>query len=98
VVVLNACYSDVQARALLMHVDYVVGTTDSIDGNAARSFAIGFYGGLGERESVPTAYRQGCAAMHLEGLRVDTCSQIQVRDRTDIGTRGEPWCSSRGRE
>src|SRR5215207_5506061 len=50
-VVLNACYSEVQAEALLAHVDCVVGMSGMIRDDAARSFAIGFYGGLGERES-----------------------------------------------
>ena len=44
----------------------MVGTDGPIGDNAARSFAVGFYGGLGERESVAAAYRQGCAAMSLE--------------------------------
>jgi len=33
------------------------------------SRSIGFYGGLGERESIATAFRQGCGATSLEGLR-----------------------------
>ena len=45
-VVLNACYSEAAAEALLAHVDAVVGMAGSIRDAAARSFAIGFYGGL----------------------------------------------------
>jgi hypothetical protein len=66
VVVLNACYTDQHAEALLAHVDCVVGTGGPILDAAGRSFAIGFYGGLGERESVAAAFRQGCAAISLE--------------------------------
>jgi hypothetical protein len=66
-VVLNACYTDSQAEALIAHVDCVVGTGGPILDTAARSFATGFYGGLGERESVAAAYKQGCAAIALEG-------------------------------
>ncbi|TMQ07037.1 MAG: CHAT domain-containing protein, partial [Deltaproteobacteria bacterium] len=43
-VVLNACYSEVQAEALLAHVECVIGMSGSIGDDAARSFAIGFYG------------------------------------------------------
>src|SRR5262249_55900977 len=57
-VVLNACYSDVQAEALLAHVECVVGMGGSIQDDAAKNFAIGFYGGLGERQSVQAAYKQ----------------------------------------
>jgi hypothetical protein len=67
-VVLSACYTDVQAEALLAHVDCVVGMSGAIHDDAARSFAIGFYGGLGERESIAAAHRQGCAAISREGL------------------------------
>ncbi|HWO19635.1 MAG TPA: CHAT domain-containing protein [Kofleriaceae bacterium] len=78
-VVLNACYSEVQAKALLPHVDCVVGMSGSIRDDAAQSFAIGFYGGLGERESIAAAYKQGCAAITLEGLRDRDRPQLAVR-------------------
>jgi len=82
-VVLSACYSDVQARALLPHVGCVVGMSGAIRDDAARTFAIGFYGGLGERESIAAAYRQGCAAISLEGLRDRDRPQLAVRADVD---------------
>jgi WD40 repeat protein len=82
-VVLNACYSDVQADALLTHIDCVVGMSGSIRDEAARSFAIGFYGGLGERESVAAAYKQGRAAISLEGLPDSERPQLKVRAGAD---------------
>jgi WD40 repeat protein len=83
-VVLSACYSEVHAEALLAHVDCVVGMSGSVDDDAARSFAIGFYGGLGERESVAAAYKQGCAAISLEGLRASDRPQLKVRAGVDV--------------
>ena len=41
-VVLNACYIDTQAEALLAHVGFVVGVRGSIRDDAARNFAVGF--------------------------------------------------------
>jgi WD40 repeat protein len=82
-VVLSACYSEVQAEALLAHVDCVVGMSGAIHDDAARSFAIGFYGGLGERESVAAAYRQGRAAISLEGLRDADRPQLKIRAGVD---------------
>ena len=82
-VVLSACYSDVQADALRAHVNCVVGVSGSIRDDAARNFAIGFYGGLGERESIAAAFRQGCAAISLEGLRDSDRPQLRVRDGVD---------------
>jgi uncharacterized protein YjbI with pentapeptide repeats len=67
-VVLSACYSELQAQALTAHVACVVGMAGSIRDDATRYFAIGLYGGLGECESVATAFRQGLAAMRLKGI------------------------------
>jgi hypothetical protein len=64
-VVLNACYTDVQAAALLAQVDCVVGMTGAIKDEAAISFSIGFYGGLGHCASITAAYKQGRAAISL---------------------------------
>ena len=81
--VLSACYSDVQAEALRTHVDCVVGMSGLIGDGAARNFAIGFYGGLGERESITAAFHQGCAAISLEGLSDSDRPQLRVRDGVD---------------
>jgi len=78
-VVLNACYSERQAQALLAHVHCVVGMSGAILDVAARAFAIGFYGGLGERESVGAAYKQGRAAIGLAGLSDGDRSRLAVR-------------------
>jgi serine/threonine protein kinase len=65
-VVLNACYSDIHIEALLVHIDCVIGMGGPLRDVAARAFATGFYGGLGERQSVAAAYVQGCAAISLQ--------------------------------
>jgi hypothetical protein len=83
VVVLNACYSDPQAEALAEHVDCIVGMHGPITDAAARSFAIGFYGGLGERESVAAAYGQGCAAIRLGGQAETDRPRLTVRAGVD---------------
>jgi len=82
-VVLNACYTTPIAEALLAHVDCVVGMTGAIHDDAARSFAIGFYGGLGEHESVAAAFAQGKAAIHLDGLPDADRPQLEVREGFD---------------
>jgi hypothetical protein len=81
--VLSACYSEPQAAALLSRVDCVVGMRGSVGDDAARTFAIGFYGGLGDRESVAAAYRQGCAAIRLQGLHDADLPQLQARPGVD---------------
>jgi hypothetical protein len=84
-IVLSACYSELNAQALLRHVGCVVGMSGAIATDAARSFAIGFYGGLGECESIAAAYAQGCAAIHLQGLSDHDRPQLAVRDGIDAG-------------
>jgi tetratricopeptide (TPR) repeat protein len=67
-VLLNACYSEVQAQAIVKHVDYVVGMNNSIGDRAAIEFAVGFYDALGRGESYRNAYREGRTAILLEGI------------------------------
>lgn len=67
-VVLNACYSEVQAKAIAQHIDYVIGMSQAIGDRAAIEFAVGFYAALGAGESIEFAYELGCNAIQLEGI------------------------------
>lgn len=80
VVIMSSCYSGLQAEALLRHVDCVVGMPAGHP-DAAKAYAIGFYGALGERESVATAHDQGCAAVALEG---HDSKEIQLKIRAGV--------------
>jgi CHAT domain-containing protein len=82
-VVLSACHSNLQAEALRIHVDCVVGMTGSVGDDAARYFSTGFYGGLGDGGSIASAFRQGCAAISLEGVLDRDRPQLHVRDGVD---------------
>ncbi|MFO7634009.1 MAG: CHAT domain-containing protein [Caldilinea sp.] len=64
-VVLNACWSDVQAEALLAHVECVVGMADEVLDDAAVAFAGGFYRGMAAGEAVATAVALGKAQIHF---------------------------------
>ncbi len=67
-VVLNACYSEQQARAIAQHVPYVIGMNQAIGDRAAIAFAVGFYDALGAGESIERAYKSGCVAIRLAGI------------------------------
>lgn len=56
VVVLNACHSAALAKALLEHVDCVIGLSDAIDDDAALAFSSDFYRDLGSK-GVHSAYQ-----------------------------------------
>ena len=58
-VVLNACYSQVQANAIAKHIQYVIGMNQAIGDSAAIAFAVGFYQALGGDRSVEDAYKFG---------------------------------------
>lgn len=65
-VVLNACYSDVQATAIVQHIPYVVGMSHAISDTAAIEFVIGFYDALGAGWSYEEAFEMGKSAIALE--------------------------------
>ena len=67
-VVLNACYSEVQASAITQHIPYVIGMKQAIGDKAAIKFATGFYNALGAGESVEFAYKLGCSVIQLDGI------------------------------
>ncbi len=66
-VVLNACYSEVQAEAA-QHIPYVIGMNKTIGDIAAIKFSTGFYSALGAGKSIEFAYELGCNVIQLDGI------------------------------
>src|SRR4028118_716905 len=62
-VILNACYSEVQAEAISQYVNYVVGMNRAVGDKAAVAFAVGFYDGIAAEYTVEEAYELGCSQM-----------------------------------
>jgi len=62
-VVLNACYSEIQAGAIAQHIDYVIGMKKGLEDKAAIEFAVAFYDALGAGESIEFAYKMACNAI-----------------------------------
>lgn len=67
-VVLNGCYSEVQASVIAEHINYVIGMKKAIGDRAAIEFAVGFYDALGAGKTVEFAYKFGCVAIRLAGI------------------------------
>ena len=65
-VLLNACYSQVQAEEIVKHINFVIGMRQPILDRSAIAFSEGFYGALGAGESIAKAYEFGCNRIHLE--------------------------------
>lgn len=70
-VVLNACFSEVQANAIAKHIPYVIGMNASISDVAATEFAVAFYDALGAGKSIKDAFEFGKNAIALKGIPED---------------------------
>lgn len=84
-VVLNACYSEPQAKAIVEYVDCVVGMAAKAEDDAAISFAGAFYQALGYGQDVQTAFELGCNQIGLTGHSGCTAPKLHVRAGVDAG-------------
>ena len=64
-VVLNACYSRVQADKIVQYIPYVIGMMQEIKDDAAIAFSIGFYRALGFGRTFEDAFKFGKNAIQL---------------------------------
>jgi non-canonical purine NTP pyrophosphatase (RdgB/HAM1 family) len=67
-VVLNACYSERQAKAIGEHIDCVIGMSGNIGDRSAICFSKSFYRALGFGKSVKTAFDLGRMQIDLENF------------------------------
>jgi hypothetical protein len=67
-VVLNACYSEVQAEAIAKYIPYVVGMKKAIEDVTAIEFAVAFYDALGAGEPFEFAYKLACNAIQWSNI------------------------------
>jgi hypothetical protein len=67
-VVLNSCFSDLQAEALAATVPALVGTTAAVGDEAARRFSTAFYRTIGNGHAVGEAFRDGRDAVVMYNL------------------------------
>jgi len=68
-VVLNACYTEIQAEAIAKHIPYVIGMRGAIGDAAAIEFAVAFYDALGAGEEIEFAYKLACNTIQLPGTQ-----------------------------
>ena len=67
-VLLNACFSEVQAEAISKHIPYVLGMTKGIGDKAAIIFAVAFYDALGAGETIEFAFELACTAITMVNI------------------------------
>jgi CHAT domain-containing protein len=81
--VLNACYSEIQAKAIAESIDCVVGMSESIDDKSAISFAASFYQALGYGKDIRTAFDLGCGQIALENQKGENTPKLMTRPGID---------------
>lgn len=77
-VVLNACHSHEQAKAIIEQINYVIGTTQAVYDDAAISFTTGFYEALGNGLSIEAAYSWAKNRVELEVYRSSTTLEHEI--------------------
>lgn len=82
-VLLNACFTKEQARALTEVIDYSVGISKMIGDRAGVTFAGAFYRALGFGKSVPEAFESAQAELRL--TRMPRSKGIELFTRSGVG-------------
>lgn len=67
-VLLNACYSEIQAEAIRQHINYVIGMNQPIGDRAAIEFAVSFYDALGTGKDYDFAYNYALTGISIAGI------------------------------
>gem|GEM_PF-3374082 len=78
-VILNACYSEIQATAIARHVEYVIGMSHQISDDAALEFSKAFYDTLAAGEMIEMAYEVACSAIQMAGLSEELTPVLKTR-------------------
>lgn len=86
VVMLNACYSQGQAEAIVRVIDCAIGMKEEIGDEAAIVFASAFYRAVGFGRSVANAFDQGKTALMVMGIPEENTPDLLVRDGIDPAT------------
>jgi hypothetical protein len=85
-VLLNACHSEHQARAISQQIECTVGMNVAIGDEAAIIFASMFYGALAFGRSVGQAFEQGRTALMLQGIAEENTPVLLTRPGVDALT------------
>lgn len=83
IVVLNACYSRIQAEAIVEVIDCAIGMNNVIGDQTAIIFAAAFYRAIGFGRSVQEAFDQAKTALLLEGIPEENTPELLFRSGID---------------
>jgi hypothetical protein len=80
VVLLNACFSKPQAKAITSEIDYAIGMSRAISDAAAIVFAASFYRAIGFGRTIKEAFDQGKTALLLESIPEGSTPKLLIRE------------------
>ncbi|KST63551.1 CHAT domain-containing protein [Mastigocoleus testarum] len=80
-VLLNACYSEVQATEIHQHIDCVIAMNKAIGDKAAIKFSIGFYTALWSGMNYKDCFHMGFTSIDLQGIPEYLTPVIKIRQR-----------------
>lgn len=78
-VILNACYSESQAKEIVKHIPYVIGITDKMGDRSAIAFSESFYDALGAGADYEKAFELGRSRLRLENSRFGKLLTIKTQ-------------------
>jgi len=84
IVLLNACYSEVQAKALSETIDFTIGMGGQVTDKAAIAFAASFYQSLANGKSVHEAFESGKVQLKLLKIGKSKLPELLVRKGADV--------------
>jgi serine/threonine protein kinase len=79
-VVLNACDSEIQAKAISKHIDYVISMKSSITDDAAIIFSTGFYEAIFAGRNYQDAFDFGCKKIARNSIPQHLIPTINIRE------------------
>lgn len=82
-VILNACYSQMQAQRIAEVIDCVIGMSHEIGDLTAITFASSFYRAIGFNRSIQEAFDIGRVAIEAEGIYEEKTPQLFTKEGVD---------------
>lgn len=87
-VFLNACYSEVQAKIIIEHVDYVIGMSDRIPDPTALTFAEKIYNYIGLYKTIPVAFEWAKVVCEAHDLQDHLVPVLLTKNSTPVSDSG----------
>ena len=85
-VVFNACYSEIQAKAIVEHINAAIGMSISISDDAAKIFATQLYSSIAFGLSIQQSFNQAVASLMMHSIPEENTPQLYGKPNVDLNT------------